>query len=56
MALTKGKYRKGKSELLSFSFPTFSFRVAETTIKAKDAVSACRKVRRVIRTAFGLPV
>jgi HEPN domain-containing protein len=24
--------------------------------EAKDAVSACRKVRRVIRTAFGLPV
>ncbi len=24
--------------------------------EAKEAVSACRKVRRVIRTAFGLPV
>jgi HEPN domain-containing protein len=24
--------------------------------EAKDAVSACRKVRRVIRAAFGLPV
>ncbi|MGH9833037.1 MAG: HEPN domain-containing protein [Blastocatellia bacterium] len=24
--------------------------------EAKNAVSACRKVRRVIRTAFGLPV
>jgi HEPN domain-containing protein len=27
-----------------------------TKIVAKDAVSACRKARRVVRAAFGLPV
>jgi HEPN domain-containing protein len=27
-----------------------------TKSEAKDAVSACRKVRRLIRSAFGLPV
>jgi HEPN domain-containing protein len=37
---------------VSYRYPKRSADKAEATV----AVSACRKVRRVIRTAFGLPV
>ena len=37
---------------IAYRYPSSSADQAE----AKDAVRNCRKVRRVIRTAFGLPV